>query len=429
MGIKVANNAVGVLAAGISDSDVTITVQSGQGARFPTLGAGDYFYATLINTSNQLEIVKCTARSADVLTVTRGQESTTARSYDVGDRIEIRITAATFEDATDVVPATVSGKANTATDYFQVPRGTTAQRPASPQAGMMRFNTDEGYIEWYDDVGDRWLATSSFLGVAATGGTVTEITQDGEQYRVHTFTSDGTLDVTRSGEVEYLVVAGGGSGGEGSGGGGGAGGVLTGGKSISASSFPIIVGGGGSDVSTGPGNAGENSTALGETAFGGGGGGSDQSGRTSGEGGGSGGGAARGSSVLGQGTAGQGNDGGIGDSNGAGGGGGGAGQTGFNSSSTAAGGDGISSSITGTLTFYGGGGGASNRSEGDKPRYSNPIPGGLGGGGAGDNRDNAGGSAGVSNTGGGGGGSDTRFLSSRTHSGGSGIVIVRYRIG
>jgi microcystin-dependent protein len=115
MGIKVANNAFATLAAGISDSATSITVASGQGARFPVLGAGDYFYATLINTSNQLEIVKCTARSADVLTVVRAQEATTARAYDVGDRIEIRITAATFEDATSEYDNTTSGLSATTT--------------------------------------------------------------------------------------------------------------------------------------------------------------------------------------------------------------------------------------------------------------------------------------------------------------------------
>ncbi len=102
MGIKLSNNAFGTLAAGINSSATSITLATGQGARFPTLSAGDYFYATLIDTSNNVEIVKCTARSTDVLTVTRAQESTTARSYSTGDRLEIRLTAATFEDATGV---------------------------------------------------------------------------------------------------------------------------------------------------------------------------------------------------------------------------------------------------------------------------------------------------------------------------------------
>jgi hypothetical protein len=108
MGIKLTNNAFGTLAAGINSSATSITLTSGQGARFPTLGVGDYFYATLIDTSNNLEIVKCTARSTDVLTVTRAQENTTARSYSTGDRIEIRITAATFEEASGIADGEIT---------------------------------------------------------------------------------------------------------------------------------------------------------------------------------------------------------------------------------------------------------------------------------------------------------------------------------
>jgi hypothetical protein len=102
MGIKVANNAFGTLASSITNSATSITLTTGQGARFPTLSAGDYFYATLIDTSNNLEIVKCTARSTDVLTITRAQENTTARAYSAGDRIEIRLTAQSFLDATNI---------------------------------------------------------------------------------------------------------------------------------------------------------------------------------------------------------------------------------------------------------------------------------------------------------------------------------------
>ena len=101
MGIKVANNAFGVLNAGITDSDTTIVLKSGEGARFPTLSAGDYFYATLIDTSNNLEIVKVTARSTDTMTVVRAQDSTTARAYSTNDRFELRPTAALFSEFAD----------------------------------------------------------------------------------------------------------------------------------------------------------------------------------------------------------------------------------------------------------------------------------------------------------------------------------------
>lgn len=102
MGVKFANSAYATLASSITSSATSITLTTGQGARFPSLSGGDYFYATLIDTSNNLEIVKCTARSTDVLTVVRGQESTTARAYSAGDRIELRITAQGLTDAAPV---------------------------------------------------------------------------------------------------------------------------------------------------------------------------------------------------------------------------------------------------------------------------------------------------------------------------------------
>ncbi len=73
MGLKVTNNAFSSLNAGINSSATTIVLKSGEGARFPTLSAGDYFFATLIDTSNNLEIVKVTARyrHADSSTRTR----------------------------------------------------------------------------------------------------------------------------------------------------------------------------------------------------------------------------------------------------------------------------------------------------------------------------------------------------------------------
>ena len=110
MGLKVTNNAFGTLNAGINSSATTIVLTAGQGARFPTLSAGDYFYATLIDTSNNLEIVKVTARSTDTMTVVRGQDNTTARAYSTNDRFELRPTAALFnEKANDAEVVHITG--------------------------------------------------------------------------------------------------------------------------------------------------------------------------------------------------------------------------------------------------------------------------------------------------------------------------------
>lgn len=108
MGLKVANNAFGTLNAGITDSDTTIVLQTGEGARFPSLSAGDYFYATLIDTTNNLEIVKVTARSTDTMTVVRGEDSTTARAFSTNDRFELRPVAALF---TEFAERATTGKA------------------------------------------------------------------------------------------------------------------------------------------------------------------------------------------------------------------------------------------------------------------------------------------------------------------------------
>lgn len=101
MGVKVTNNAFGTLSAGITTSDTTITLDSGQGARFPTLSSGDYFFGTLVDTSNNLEIVKVTARSTDSMTVTRAQDNTTATAFAIGDRFELRPVAGLFEAIQD----------------------------------------------------------------------------------------------------------------------------------------------------------------------------------------------------------------------------------------------------------------------------------------------------------------------------------------
>lgn len=98
MGIKFTNNAVGSLASSITSTATAIYVTAGQGAYFPALAAGDYFFATLIDSSNNLEIVKVTARTTDTLTVVRGQDGTTGRAYAAGDKIELRVTAQGLTD-------------------------------------------------------------------------------------------------------------------------------------------------------------------------------------------------------------------------------------------------------------------------------------------------------------------------------------------
>lgn len=340
----------------------------------------------------------------------------------------------------------------TVSDFGSVslPRGTTAQRPGSPNSGMARFNTDINKIEIYD--GAHWKTIDNEF-TANTTGTVrtSDVYDNGQAYRVHQFLGTGSFTPTAPGKVEYFIVAGGGGGGAWVGGGGGGGGVLSGSTDVTPQTYTITVGSGGTRESN-PGSYGGMpaatnggpSSAFGVTATGGGYGGSWSS--YPAQAGGSGGG--NGFSTAGAaGTSGQGFAGGTGrgdSSNGyPTGGGGGAGGVGgaWSTIKSGNGGAGISSRITGTTSWYaGGGGGGIHGSSGN----AEPGNGGIGGGGYGDAPNDGGGngpsiifdgtvrptgqSASFATGGGGGGGGANGGLASFGGAGGSGVVVVRYPI-
>jgi len=104
----VTNNASATLSAGITASATTITLGSGQGSLFPAASGTSVFWATIVNSSNQVEIVKVTARATDSLTVIRGQDSTTAYAFSVGDKLELRPTAALFNAKLDADTAALT---------------------------------------------------------------------------------------------------------------------------------------------------------------------------------------------------------------------------------------------------------------------------------------------------------------------------------
>jgi hypothetical protein len=101
MGIKLKNNAVSVIPDAMNDTQTSITLYSATGLLFPTLGVGDYFYATISSVANAYEVVKVTARATDVLTIVRAQEGTAALSFPAGSRIELRVTAQNIVELLD----------------------------------------------------------------------------------------------------------------------------------------------------------------------------------------------------------------------------------------------------------------------------------------------------------------------------------------
>lgn len=314
-------------------------------------------------------------------------------------------------------------------------------------------DSSDGSLQYTGTIYDTQVYSGIFHPYAA-GGTITDVTIGSDTYRIHAFTTVGTstLVLPETRECDVLLVAGGGGGGgvtgNGASGGGGAGGlVFNTFSALQGQQYTINVGDGGTaggDALENGGNGG-NTTGFGLTAKGGGGGGgsSDVSDWLSGSAGGSGGGAGGGdtpvdgdSGLGGASTqpgtnsgvtidAGFAGGGALASSRGdCGGGGGGAGEVGdtFQGNNVGngyniQGGDGLDMSSYFTTAFgdsgwFAGGGGAFARND------NISGAGGLGGGGAG-------GSSGTANTGGGGGGRDADVLAG---AGGSGIVLIRYRI-
>jgi hypothetical protein len=261
----------------------------------------------------------------------------------------------------------------------------------------------------------------------ATGGTTLEYNLNDKRYRSHTFTSNGTFEVTSLSELEdfnkvdYLIIAGGGGGGGSNtgvaGGGGGAGGFRTTVQPVPGNQLPdtkpivevtsyqVTIGAGGSSVAGNiQGSNGSPSSFFDISSTGGGGGGRKF---LAGNGGGSGGGSGvdMGSVTGGLGILGQGNHGGGSTNQNAGGGGGGAGDRGEAASINQAtpGGAGLSNILrNGFFEIRAAGGVGGPSGSGAIPIINGP-----------------------NNSGNGGSGNRVNLA---TGAGGSGIVVIRYEI-
>lgn len=115
-----ANNSVATLANNITSTTTSIPLTSGFGSLFPSPSPPDYFWTNLVTTVDgvvtQREICKCTANSADILTVVRGQQGTIAVAFNVsGSTVEHGATALTFGNLAQLLGADFSGPISTPT--------------------------------------------------------------------------------------------------------------------------------------------------------------------------------------------------------------------------------------------------------------------------------------------------------------------------
>lgn len=93
-GIKFTNNASTQLTQTLLATDTVLYVGTNGASIFPKLDTtDDYFLLTLFDVNKNREVVKCTARTDDSCTIVRAQEGTTARTFQAGTLVELRLTA------------------------------------------------------------------------------------------------------------------------------------------------------------------------------------------------------------------------------------------------------------------------------------------------------------------------------------------------
>ena len=130
---KVQDNAYWNLLSGISASATTINLETGDGDRFPA----DNFVATFVEYTTTgddttpilwQEKILVTARSADTLTVTRGYDGSTPRSFNAWDNIYLNVTSIIIEDIQDEVTRLETDKLDVS-DENQVSEKTDETQP------------------------------------------------------------------------------------------------------------------------------------------------------------------------------------------------------------------------------------------------------------------------------------------------------------
>lgn len=166
-----------------------VTATNGQTEFTPTSGYNIGYIDVFMNGVKLINGTDFTADDGSVVTLTTGANT--------GDIIEMQAfiprglsdgylkseTDALIAAIPEATPTQVSDQDNTSTGYFDLPSGTTAQRPSSPNTGYFRFNTTLDTVEYYNGSGWKSLdsapVVSSISPVSATTAN-TEITITGQ---------------------------------------------------------------------------------------------------------------------------------------------------------------------------------------------------------------------------------------------------------
>lgn len=195
MAVLLANNATSRLASSLTAGATTLAVTTGDGAKFPSPTGSDWFPITVIKATGALEIMRCTGRSGDVLTIARGQEGTAAQSFSAGDRVEIRLTKAVIDAVMQAIADLGNAALLDANNLSDLDDVVTARANLGLSTGATATVTTSAN----DTTAGRLLKVADF-GIGAAGATESAGAALGDISASKLFLSDGTpSDWTPSG--------------------------------------------------------------------------------------------------------------------------------------------------------------------------------------------------------------------------------------
>lgn len=221
------------VASGYAAGETTVVVENGTGGELPTTADGDFNLVWFNSTDYpdpaddpNVEIIRCTARTGDTLTVTRAQESTSDVNHNTGGKTYKMILALTklnydkINASTEVVPLVasqinVSSIGDTYTDTVgDTYAETTNQTRMTITATRIRrlYGYVSGHVSAGTGTFQLWNFTdSTSLGTSTTTGTSeTSISGIGFSITTNNKGDDITLRVKNSGAGGTVTIDAGG---------------------------------------------------------------------------------------------------------------------------------------------------------------------------------------------------------------------------
>lgn len=232
--IKFTNLAGSTLQVAINNLATSVTIDPADVAKFPSISGSEYFIIVLITSAGDFEIMRVTDVNSNVFTVIRAQEGTPARAFDIGDKVEHRLTA---ESLVTIVEEASITKPHTSTDADAYGHATS---------------TLFSHVKITDETDS---SASSILGIGISPYAVkTRFDQLLGASNQNVITASGSYVVPETGTYEITVIGGGGDGGTG---GGAANGIVDTNASPDYEQWTLYLGSGGG---AGGGGAGQTVT-------------------------------------------------------------------------------------------------------------------------------------------------------------------------